>query len=698
MTGSKSGSSRVLSRSPRTWGLVALAALLTINTLDSPAQRWLRFQTFDAYQRLMPRERVSNPAIVVEIDEHSLAAYGQWPWPRTRLAEIIERITPNSPAAIGLDIFMPEPDRLSPRRIAQAVAGLDPEVVRRLEALPDNDARLAAAMRDQPVVLGFAALAADSLLPDNRPPPAPPIRVYGPSGGMAALTHFPGALRGLPEIESAAAGHGVMNVVLEAGVVRRMPLLAWVQDALMPAFAVELLRIAAAIPVLEAVAAESGMTALRIGDLELPTDSQGLVWPRYGMFDGRRYVSAYDLLEGRTDGAVFERKLVLVAMTGLGLMDWQPTPTGERVPGIEIHMQLLENIFDGSWLRRPDWAIWAENGGLLLVSLTLGLTVPWLSPSRAFAVFGALLAALGAGGMVAFQSGLLLDAATPAASSALVFAILLGATLTESQRQRRELAQRLQAEREAALRMAGELDAARRVQLGMLPETPGVLAGDRRVDIKAFMESARVVGGDLYDFFLLDGRKLFVMIGDVSGKGLPAAMYMALVKALCKNAMLRGHESLDLAMTELEVELARENPEMLFVSLLALTLDLETGEMTYCNAGHEPPYTLLPGRPAQRLEYKGGPPLCVLEGYAYPLATYQLSPGETLCLITDGITEAGDSSGNLYGRGRLESLLNALAVTDPDKVIELLKKDVAYFSAGAEPADDQTALVLRWNG
>lgn len=685
-------------RSRRRWLPLALTIVLTILAVGTPFQRWLQFQLFDAYHRLLPRERLSQPALIVEIDERSLAAYGQWPWPRTRLGQIVERIAAGEPAAIGLDIILSEPDRLSPRRLAESAIGLNPSLAADLARLPDNDTHFAEVLRGKPVVLGIAAGDDAPAVPAERPLPAPPIRTFGEPAGLDRVQRFSGALRNLPEFAFAAAGNALLHGHFEAGLYRRMLLLGRVGESLLPGLALELLRIAAGAAPLEVTADEFGIKAVRVAELTIPSQANGTLWLRYGRHDPSIYVSALELLEGRADPALFERKLVLIGLTGIGLLDRQLTPLGEQVPGVEIHAQLIESILDGDWLLRLDWMPLAEGALLAAMALTLLLLLPRCNPAQASALLAVLLAVCAAAGLAAFNAGFLIDVATPAATATVLFVLTVGAMLAEAQRQRRELAQRLQTEREAALRMAGELDAARRVQLGMLPETPGVLAGDRRVDIKAFMESARVVGGDLYDFFLLNGRKLFVMIGDVSGKGLPAAMYMALVKALCKNAMLRRHESLDLAMTELEVELARENPEMLFVSLLALTLDLETGEMTYCNAGHEPPYTLLPGRPAQRLEYKGGPPLCVLEGYAYPLATYQLSPGETLCLITDGITEAGDSSGNLYGRGRLESLLNALAVNDPDKVIELLRKDTAQFSAGVEPADDQTALVLRWNG
>jgi serine phosphatase RsbU (regulator of sigma subunit) len=213
---------------------------------------------------------------------------------------------------------------------------------------------------------------------------------------------------------------------------------------------------------------------------------------------------------------------------------------------------------------------------------------------------------------------------------------------------------------------------------------------------------AREVGGDLYDFFLLDDRRLFFMVGDVAGKGLSASIFMAVSKALYKSAMLRAPRA-DIGdiMTTANAEVSRDNREMLFVTAFAAILDLHSGELSYCNAGHDNPFRLHPP-PAglSRIEDGDGPPLCAVSDFDYRGARCQLAPGEMLCLMTDGVTEAQTPAGQLYGNERLQRLLQDLQHrgVDARTLVEAVQADVAAFAAGGEPADDLTILALRWNG
>jgi serine phosphatase RsbU (regulator of sigma subunit) len=237
--------------------------------------------------------------------------------------------------------------------------------------------------------------------------------------------------------------------------------------------------------------------------------------------------------------------------------------------------------------------------------------------------------------------------------------------------------------------------------MGTLPRAAAAFPGETRFELDAMLEPAREVGGDLYDFFLLDPDRLFFMIGDVSGKGLPGSLFMAISKALYKSTALRRHGEVAAMMREADAEISRDNAEGLFVTVLAGILDARTGELEYCCAGHEPPL-LLPrgGRPLQRLVEGGGPPLCAVDGFPYTPATRRLEPGDTLCLITDGITEAAGAGGELYGRERLEALLGRLAADGASaaEVGEAIRRDVAAFTGGTEPSDDIAVLVLRYVG
>ncbi|MDO8465894.1 MAG: SpoIIE family protein phosphatase, partial [Gallionella sp.] len=438
-----------------------------------------------------------------------------------------------------------------------------------------------------------------------------------------------------------------------------------------------------------------------------------------------RYVSAADVLEGRDPPGFIENKIALLGATATGLVDLLTTARGERIPGIEIHAQVLENIVDGSLLSRPAWARPIEALAFALAALLVVFGLPRLAarrsssiplrtqgatdrrrrsrslPRPSLAIPLVCSGVLAAAGVSAYFWGhVLLDPATPIAGITALYGLMLSVTLVATDFQRREIAARLATERETAARVAGELEAARRIQTGILPSPESVLKHERRVGIFAHMRPALEVGGDLYDFFLLPDDKLFVMAGDVSGKGLPAAMFMAVSKALVKSSTLRATTGLDLLMTAFNAEISRENPEQLFVTVIALVIDLRTGEVEYCNAGHEPP--LLARRSGELVVVNegGGPPLCVMDDFPYKQARITLEPGDMLVLMSDGITEAMNSDGALYGRDRLNPLLAAQGGRGADAAAlghEILAA-VKAFEASAEPADDQTLVIVSWRG
>jgi serine phosphatase RsbU (regulator of sigma subunit)/CHASE2 domain-containing sensor protein len=682
----------------RPLGIVVLAALLACTFLPFPPAIGLRLALFDAYQNLKPRRLQALPASIVAIDEKSLSQIGQWPWPRTVVARIVGEIARAGPAAIGIDVLFPEPDRMSPQQTAALVEQVDPALARKLRALPGNDALLARAIGRAPVVLGMAGL--DERAASSRRGRTAPF-VFRGGDPRPFIRGFASSLRSLAVLDEAASGHALLSVDPAGGIVRRVPLIAAIDDSVTPALAVEMLRVAAGAPVIGVSVDRRGVRSLQVGDLEIPTEPDGAVWVHFSPREAARLVSAVDVLEGRVEPAAFDRRLVLVGVTGLGLVDHQATPLGVRMPGIEIHAQLLENIFEQRMLRRPSFAPKLERGWLLLVGALLIAAVPAVRPRTATAIFGLqLLACLAAGfGAYAWQAWLL-DAAWPALGTTVVFATLLGGTLADTDRQRRALARALAIERDAAARAAGELEAARRIQVGMLPPTSGAFHRDRRFELEALLDTAKMVGGDLYDYFKPDPERLYFAVGDVSGKGLPASIFMAVSKALYKSVAMREGGNIGATMRAAQAEIARDNPEAFFVTLFAGLLDLSSGHLEYCNAGHETPLLLAAHPPGvRRLSGGEGPPLCVLEDFEFRSTDCTLAPGETLCVVTDGVTEAMDSQARLYGRARLEELLSRRRKNEgAGDLLRAIRRDVESHAAGAERSDDITILVLKWNG
>jgi len=613
----------------------------------------------------MPRARASAPAVMVAIDERALDARGQWPWPRTLVAELVKDILAARPAAVGVDLLFVEPDR----------------------AAPGGDAALADAIGEGKVVMGIAGLEyRDRRFPF--PPSAAPVRIVAKR--ELALRRFDGQLQSRVEIDRAAAGRGLLSSDAK-GIVRRVPLMARIGQVIVPALSVEMIRVAIEAPLLRLADRGGEALDLGIGNVTVPLQADGSMYVYFGSHDQERLISAEDILSGAASADLLRSKLVLVGITGLGLLDYQTTPLGERIPGVEVHAQLLEQMFDGQYLHRPSAASWLEAALLLIAGIALVFWVPTVRPLVSAALLAAVIAVMIAMGLAAFRAGYLLNVAAPAVGAAILFAALLAATLAEADRQRRLL-------REAQARVAGELEAARRIQMGLLPAARVLFAAEPRFSIDAQLEAARTVGGDFYDCFMLDEHRLFFLVGDVSGKGLAASLFMALAKSLLKSIALRGDGDPAGILAAANAEISRDNPESLFVTVFAGVLDARTGRVRFCNAGHEPPLVRQPGEAPTRLVDSGGPPLCVIRGFAYTGSEVALVPRGWLCALTDGVTEAMNARGELYSATRLLRALGQTSSSEPPAVLMAVREDVRRFAAGAEPSDDVTLMCVRWNG
>lgn len=688
----------------RPLGAAILAAMLVLFLLPGvDGVLDLRMALFDTYQKIAPRTRHSAPAVIVAIDEKSLQQLGQWPWPRTITADLIRAVAKTGPAAIGVDILMPETDRMSPANIARLIDRVDPKLAERLAKLPSNDSILAQALRQYPVALGVAGVEEHD--PDARHAGrAAPYRVRG-EDPKPHLRQFAGGLRSLDELDTAARGHGLLSVDPRGGIVRRVPLTATVNGVLTPALSMETLRLASGNAGFVITADGKGVHGISVGDLFVPTNADGTIWVHFGPHDEDRFVSAVDVLKGEADPELMRGKIALIGATGLGLLDYQTTPLGERIPGIEIHAQILEGIFDDNLLHRPAWLGYVEALLLAVLGGLLIFAVPIVKARVSAILFATLFAGLLASGFgLYYWQQLLMDAAWPALTCTILFGAMLSGTLAEADAQRRALRRALETEREAAARAAGELEAARRIQMGMLPPSSAKFYDDARFSLEALILTAKSVGGDLYDFFKLDGDRLFFMVGDVAGKGLPASIFMAVSKALYKSAALRSQMQAGAVIGEVmqaaNREIARDNPEMLFVTVFAGILDLRSGELHFCNAGHDAPYLLhLDRKNPERLEGDAGPPLCVIENYAYTSEQYRMKPGETLFVFTDGVTEAMNAAEELYGRQRLFSALKTVRdMREAAESVNAVRDDVRLFAGEIERSDDITILALRWNG
>jgi len=423
----------------RALALVLLLALAALRIFDPLPIQELRVRVFDLFQVLQPREATERPVVIIDIDEQSLKSVGQWPWPRTRIADLISRLTQMGALVIAFDIVFAEPDRMSPSVAADEFRDLDDATRTKLRALPSNDAVFADALKNSRVVVGESGLPFAVAQPDGARPPIGLATMGGDPRPF--LLNFPGLLRNVPQLEQAASGRGLFTIRAERdGIVRRVPIVMQAQGTVMPSLTLEMLRVASGSNTVLIRSDRAGVQNAAVPGFVIPTDRNGQLWIHFAPHDKARYVSAGDVLEGKVPADRVARRLVLVGTSAVGLLDSKTTPIDPVMPGVEVHAQVLESVLTQSVLSSPNYAIGVE----LIAALSLGIAIIWLAPILSPALllaFGAAIIAITLGASWYFyqQAGLLFDATYPLLSSALVYLTLIFSNYISEQAQRRRI-------------------------------------------------------------------------------------------------------------------------------------------------------------------------------------------------------------------------------------------------------------------
>ncbi len=418
-------------------GLVIVILLMFLRIADPFPVQVLREIAFDFYQRLHPRPEAEFPVRVIDIDEAALAEFGQWPWPRDRLAAITDRLTELGAAAIGFDVLFPEADRMSPRRIAAGLPGVD------AATLPDYDAIFAASLSRSPSIIGF-----------SRTPSCTPL-TGNPKGGFAIsgpdpterIPFLTGTASPIPILRDAAPGLAALslNSELSAGAVRRIPMLWTNGSQLFPTLSVEALRLAMGIStvvVFGDTAAEGYVDSIRLGDFTVPLTSEGDLWLYYSRPDPNLLVSAADLL-GPNYQQLADRiagNIVLVGTSASGLLDLHNTTLGDNVAGVTIHAQAIEQILSGTYLSRPDWVAGLEIVGFLALGAFMVVVVLLLGPFAGIAA-GALSlgAAIGFSWWMFTTRGIMLDPSYPLIGLTLLYLALVFFRFLTTERAKKQI-------------------------------------------------------------------------------------------------------------------------------------------------------------------------------------------------------------------------------------------------------------------
>ncbi len=673
-----------------------IAAGVVVRQADSSFVARLRLLGFDILQQTLPRTPdPAYPVRIIDIDERSIKTLGNWPWRRDMIAQLTDKLAAAGVRVIVFDMIFPEKsagplDHL-PNSVREAPE-LKPLVDKIVQEGTADDV-LARSLSKHPTVLGIIG---SSQVVETVPKAKAGFATIG-EDVQRFVPSFAGASGNLTIFTQAATGVGALNWFPEHDqILRRIPVIVGIGGMLYPSLAAETLRIfqnSSTIRVRSAgdggFLGDRGITTVAIGDAVIPTDRDGQLWLWFSRHDPKRTISAADVIEGKVPPQALNGRIAIIGTSAPGLLDLRATPLDPVIAGVEINAQAIEQVFSGRLLVRPDYALGMEIVLTVGAALLLGFIVyHWGARISAMVGF-ASICAFALGSLWAFSQGVLLDAVLPIMASAAVYVSGTGYLYYEAEDERNR-------GRVALLRIAQEMEAAAQIQRAFLPKESPTGPLEQAYEVFAVMQPAKAVGGDFYDYFLIDDTKLAVAVGDVSGKGVPAALFMSVSRTVLRAIAFEGGEP-GSVLSKVNAILARDNAESMFVTIFYAVLDLETGTLSFSSAGHDDGLLLSSSTGHEPL-FHMGPAIGLIESSEYPTATRMLKPGDTLLLVTDGITEAFSVDGRSFSLDRMIKSATHQVYPSAHELVRALNQEVADFSSGLEQSDDITCVALRFKG
>ncbi len=370
---------------------VILSIAITLYITTPPVLESLRLRVFDAYQNIKPRAYEPVPITIIDIDEASLAEYGQWPWSRNIMAQLISTLRDAGVASVAMDMVFAESDRTSPASLlplwSKEFEGINPA-----NNYPDYDILFADAIARAPVVTGVVLSDDIQQLPDSK---AGYVE-KGEGKVRDFAMRYKGALVNLQPFTDAASANGAFTAVVDRdGIIRKVPLVFQVGGKLFPSLSMEALRTGLGASTYIINTEAGGIVEIAIGDYIIPTDINGNLWLYYTYPQHERYVSAKDVLQGNLDEEALLGHITLLGTSAAGLKDLRSTPISNITNGVEVHAQALEQIVLGEFLSRPYWIPALELIYIIVTVLAvwavLQLFSPYVAAGLVLTLFGASL-------------------------------------------------------------------------------------------------------------------------------------------------------------------------------------------------------------------------------------------------------------------------------------------------------------------
>ena len=662
---------------------IILLILIIIRIQNPEFVKSISSISFDSYQKIFKYNEKQDDIIIVDIDEPSLAKFGQFPWGRNVFSKILENINKENPKSIGFDIFFSEKDKQSPEEIIKIYSIEDVNIKNALQSIEGHDEKFQKTLKETKSVLAVFG----SLVPTkgtyNRKGKA---RIFAKGGNVKNYVYnYKYSLGSIPILEKNSKGLGSINYITQSdAVVRSLPLIMVFNDKLFPSFGLEMIRIGEKKRSIITNLNDNGIKNISIKPYVFNTDKNSLIWVKYNRSINNNYISAEKVFGNNFDNNYFKDKYVLIGASAKGLFDTVKIPTGETVPGVQVHANVIDNLLKNNFLKRNDKIFIFELIVSILISIIAFVISQRIKPKYSLSIIFIGLIIIFVIGLIIYKfRSELIDVSYPMIMISITF--LTGLYFRFLQENKIAL-QNLQKE----AKLLKERELAGGVQKSLFPD---ISAFENFVYAKNI--PARDVSGDYFDVMKVGPEEYYFTLADVSGKGVKAGMYMAKASSIFRT-LSNLKFPLERVVFGVNNEIIEAKFKGMFVTAVFGKFNPISGDLTYINAGHE---SIMLFDKSKKIEFIESdlPPIGIMKYFAESMVksnTINIKD-KTFVVYTDGVTEGYLPNGEEFGAVGVENIVKEMDIITPKELVEKVTSTLNW--GIPKLRDDITCMAINFD-
>ena len=662
---------------------IILLILIIIRIQNPEFVKSISSISFDSYQKIFKYNEKQDDIIIVDIDEPSLAKFGQFPWGRNVFSKILENINKENPKSIGFDIFFSEKDKQSPEEIIKTYSIEDVNIKNALQSIEGHDEKFQKTLKETKSVLAVFG----SLVPTkgtyNRKGKA---RIFAKGGNVKNYVYnYKYSLGSIPILEKNSKGLGSINYITQNdAVVRSLPLIMVFNGKLFPSFGLEMIRIGEKKRSIITNLNDNGIKNISIKPYVFNTDKNSLIWVKYNRSINNNYISAEKVFDNNFDNNYFKDKYVLIGASAKGLFDTVKIPTGETVPGVQVHANVIDNLLKNNFLKRNDKIFIFELIVSILISIIAFVISQRIKPKYSLSIIFIGLIIIFVIGLIIYKfRSELIDVSYPMIMISITF--LTGLYFRFLQENKIAL-QNLQKE----AKLLKERELAGGVQKSLFPD---ISAFENFVYAKNI--PARDVSGDYFDVMKVGPEEYYFTLADVSGKGVKAGMYMAKASSIFRT-LSNLKFPLERVVFGVNNEIIEAKFKGMFVTAVFGKFNPISGDLTYINAGHE---SIMLFDKSKKIEFIESdlPPIGIMKYFAESMVksnTINIKD-KTFVVYTDGVTEGYLPNGEEFGAVGVENIVKEMDIITPKELVEKVTSTLNW--GIPKLRDDITCMAINFD-